>query len=1624
MPLTRSQTSSEDTKQTTGQIDNSKQVIIVYQPLQPKLYIFDGTPRSFPEWLSIFENTVENDQQLDEVRLFRLFLEALGNSAKRVSHGLIANRANYQIAKQRAQALFGSPYMIRQDIYKMVRSMPPITDKDPLDMKQTRVYELEDALRALKSVNTSQEALDETFAHLASTKLPRGHVRRWLDHVQREHRTADNLIKMAGDALTGDIDEQEWTLLDDLTNHRPSQPRSGVAPRVRTNISAVTTEAICLLCSGTHRTYLCREGDATSRKESAVRKRLCFKCLRANHRSAECSSTYQCRLCRGAHSSAICVRTGNQLTQSTNSASSAPTITTISKTLMPARVSTIEPASTSTNTAVHIHQVNAEQPQPETSTYQHLADPTKIQSHYQTILVRVNNKVVRAFLDSGAGRSLIREDLAEELRLSEYAKQNLGIRGLEGGNSNRLVHATLCSLDGKTTFNGIFSVLATLGSLNLTPVPLETRKELARLGYPLCDAIDGTEYPVQIIIGVDYYSQILYGEPIITSDHMAVQNTLFGWCAYGITVDLTNTCASSTQINTVILDTYDSPMVVACNYSNKLSTLEVNYLDRFMKQHIHRTSTGAYSVDLPWIQPVKLADNKQIAFRRFNRLMIKLKQNGGWNEYSQAMQEMITNYAEPSPTEPPNDSPTYFLPHHPVIRPEKATTKTRIVFDGSSHAPGQKSLNDYLFKGFTSWNIFDILLNFRTGPIAVVADIEKAFLRIQVETQDRNALNFWWLNHEQQLSVYRFRSVPFGTSASPFLLYAVMTHHFYKWEKEKRETVELIRNRFYVDDLVLALPSTTPEQLTKLRSDTRTIFYDAHMNVRKWRTNYQQVDNIWAPDADPVIKVLGHEWNLQNDTLNLSLVVDRFLTQRLTKRDYSSFISSVYDPMGLVAPVSLQHRLLLRKIWTYSDLDWDHQLPEELYSEAILLIQDAHHVQLKKFPRNVLSSTNSTSLRIYCDASKVGVAVAAYCVHDQTGLLIYAKAKLARMKTIPELELDSLHMAAQTANTLNSLYPFNNTEICSDSLINLQRLCKHPNDQPSSTALRINNIKRLTTATFRHVTSEKNLADIASRGCSMAHLVAFSNWWTCPPLEPDSKFCQQVTTGIFSISPTSSSGKCSCPKHPNYRAALHYYLKLSIWLKRVRYKEFENVDVALLLFIKTMQHNHFYAEREACINQTPIDPTSVLRNYSFYLDSFGLLRLRTRLPCGRLLTENETSPYLLPGHCHLSWIVVLHHHNSALHPGVDRTVTVVRERYYVIGLKSIAKAIINRCLLCTMKRKQCLDASHGQLPEFRIDITSPPFTHTGIDIFGPLKVATVTAGKKYGLIFCCATTRAVHLELLLGMTAVEVFQALLRFIARRGVPSLIFSDNGTQLVALKKQLLTLIDELKNLHPEFELRTKWIHLTPASPWRGGFYERMIRSIKESLTTLTYHRRPLTEFEIYTSLMQIEAMINSRPLFTHNSDNITPAHFFRGKSLTGLPTIGYTDARTLTKSPVVLDYIASLRLVNNVCLKWREAYLLTLRNYHQNPAVNTYQQLVEGDVVILKCITPMDTWPIGTILKTIPSNDGRIRTVVVRTHERGKLVTKHRSIQTVIPFECMGKRSINPESQSENAAPPSM
>ncbi|CAL1262171.1 unnamed protein product, partial [Larinioides sclopetarius] len=135
-------------------------------------------------------------------------------------------------------------------------------------------------------------------------------------------------------------------------------------------------------------------------------------------------------------------------------------------------------------------------------------------------------------------------------------------------------------------------------------------------------------------------------------------------------------------------------------------------------------------------------------------------------------------------TEHENNAKVYYLPHRPVIREDHSTTKVRVVFDASSHAKDQFSLNDCLHTGHNLLpNLFNLLVHFRINKFAVIADLEKAFLQIQIKKEDRDFTRFFWIDNteDKEVDIYRMTRVLFGVCSSPFLLAATIKYHLKRW---------------------------------------------------------------------------------------------------------------------------------------------------------------------------------------------------------------------------------------------------------------------------------------------------------------------------------------------------------------------------------------------------------------------------------------------------------------------------------------------------------------------------------------------------------------------------------------------------------------------------------------------------------------------------------------------------------------------------------------------------------------------------------------------------------------------------------------------------------------------------
>ena len=193
---------------------------------------------------------------------------------------------------------------------------------------------------------------------------------------------------------------------------------------------------------------------------------------------------------------------------------------------------------------------------------------------------------------------------------------------------------------------------------------------------------------------------------------------------------------------------------------------------------------------------------------------------------------------ENSETSHPGPGNTRYLPHHPVIRKDKETTNLRVVYDASAKMNGNPPLNDCLYSGPSLLPSFaDVLMRFRFHRVALVADIEKAFLMVSISLSDRDALRFIWLDDIQKDNpkevVYRFCRVVIGVTSSPFLLNATIKQHLQKYVNGNPELVQALLSSLYADDMTSG--ESTVERGFDVFVNSSKLMAEGGFNLRKWQ---------------------------------------------------------------------------------------------------------------------------------------------------------------------------------------------------------------------------------------------------------------------------------------------------------------------------------------------------------------------------------------------------------------------------------------------------------------------------------------------------------------------------------------------------------------------------------------------------------------------------------------------------------------------------------------------------------------------------------------------------------------------------------------------------------------------
>lgn len=359
------------------------------------------------------------------------------------------------------------------------------------------------------------------------------------------------------------------------------------------------------------------------------------------------------------------------------------------------------------------------------------------------------------------------------------------------------------------------------------------------------------------------------------------------------------------------------------------------------------------------------------------------------------------------------------------------------------------------------------------------------------------------------------------------------------------------------------------------------------------------------------------------------------------------------------------------------------------------------------------------------------------------------------------------------------------------------------------------------------------------------------------------------------------------------------------------------------------------------------------------------------------------------------------YHYDLLHAGPQLLIASIRQMYWPLGGRNLSKSVVKHCIKCFKFKCQNVQPVMGQLPVNRTQLEFP-FLNSSVDYAGPILIADRRGRgcklvKAYLCIFVCLAVKAVHIELVTDLTKEGYMAALNRFVARRGKPKSILSDNGTNFVGTCNELQQFLQQ-SNI--SYEVAQRGIEFTfapPYSPHFNGIAEAAVRSTKHHLKRLLQ----LTHFtyeEMVTCLTQIEAVLNSRPLTPLSSDPLdftvlTPSHFLIGRSLMAVPHPQVSD--------VNIGRLERYHRVEHIKQHfWKRFHLEYISLLQQKTKwTSSTGQLAEGTLVLIKERgQPPMLWPLGRVTKVFPGSDGITRVAELKTR-KGTIL---RSFNNICPL----------------------
>lgn len=1070
-----------------------------------------------------------------------------------------------------------------------------------------------------------------------------------------------------------------------------------------------------------------------------------------------------------------------------------------------------------------------------------------------------------------------------------------------------------------------------------------------------------------------------------------------------------------------------------------------------------RDENGTFVVTIPLKEhPRVLGDSYNMAKQRFLSLERRFSRDPVFKErYIAFMREYerlghMTENSESTYTHS-DSSVHYFLPHHGVIKESSSTTRLRAVFDGSATTTSGISFNDIQMVGPTVQDdLLSILLRFRQHKYIISGDIEKMYRAILVVPTQRSLQQIVFRSDPKlPLKTYRLNTVTYGTASAPYLATKCLVS-LASMAKNERVKVSIEKD-FFIDDYLGGSDSIS--SIVEMGKEVISILASANFHLRKWRSNSPQVlaqitDNSESLDSlnlaenkNVSSKTLGLHWFCESDFLSFSIDIDT-CTSKITKRHILSVIGQIFDPLGLVGPCIVEAKLIMQKLWLAKS-NWDEQVSDEILSLWLSFTNTLPCLNRLKIPRWVLCDNSMTNeVHVFTDASEraYGACVYIRSIDSDRSVkiqLLVSKNRVAPIKptTIPRLELCGALLGTRLCTkVLNSLsIPISRCRFWCDSTIVLCWLSMAPNTLKPFVRHRVNEIRESTAGhVWSYVPSKDNPADFVSRGLKADLISDCTLWWSGPqflskdethwPKMPNDTVKQnlpEVVSSHFihhlshqhtylhqnSHHQNQSFIKSLIHKYSNFNYLQHVvaYIQRFIYnLKNIHSKmqgflSSTELNNSFKFIIKYAQIEMFPEEYVLLQSGKSLPRKNRLISLTPFLDTDGIIRVGGRLD-NSLYDYHVKHPILICSKHHITKIIFSKFHIDLLHAGPQSLLTNIRQMYWPLGGRNLSKLTVKKCIKCFKYKCQNVQPIMGQLPTTRTHLEFP-FLHCSVDYAGPVFIADRKGRgckliKSYLCIFVCLAVKAVHIELVTDMTKEAYMAALNRFVARRGKPQSILSDNGTNFIGACNELQSFLQESNVSSQIAQQGIEFTFVPPYSPNFNGVAEAAVRSAKHHLRRILQ----LTHFtyeEMATCLTQIEAVLNSRPLTPLSCDPLdltalTPAHFLIGRPLMSVP---YPQVPDINISRLQryqrVEYIKQ-HFWNRFHLEY-----VSLLQEKTKWATSTGQLAVGTLVLVKEKGQPPLLWPLGRVVKVFPGSDGASRVAELKTR-KGILLRSFNSI----------------------------